>query len=278
MNNRTVDRRVIIYAVICLAAAVLSYTLVATYFSSAGFLDPIMESLETKRQDVLELTAASTGASIGISALPGDLATPIAEKMANISQYLLIVMCAIYLEKYIMAIMGYVVFKILLPASFVMLGAGTALRKSLIRNMAVRIMAFGLVMFAVIPLSVRISDVISDSYRESMEATIESAEELSQTESPEAETETEVQEEDPSLWEQIMDIPSTVAETASEAVTGAADVTQEKIEELQVMLNNFMESVAVMIITSCVIPILVLLFFIYFIKMIFSAGSGNYLK
>ena len=100
MNDRHFgfDQKLMIGIVIlCAVGAIISFTLLASHFSSDDFLKPITTSLDEKKQDVLELTAASTGTSIGITVLPGDIATPIAEKMANISTYLLIVMCAIYL-------------------------------------------------------------------------------------------------------------------------------------------------------------------------------------
>lgn len=66
---------------------------------------------------MLELTAASTAASAAITLLPGDTATPIAEKLADLSGYFLIVLCAIFLEKYLLTITSYVSFTILIPAA-----------------------------------------------------------------------------------------------------------------------------------------------------------------
>ena len=43
------------------------------------------------------------------------------------------------------------------------------------------------------------------------------------------------------------------------------------------MLNNFLESIAVMIITSCVIPILVLLVFFHMIKLVLNLGNVEHL-
>ena len=36
-------------------------------------------------------------------------------------------------------------------------------------------------------------------------------------------------------------------------------------------MNRFLEALAVMLVTSCVIPVLVLLFFVWFVKAMFSA-------
>ena len=167
-SQKRISRKEIIILVICLLAAILSFTAIASYTSSQGFMDPILQSLDEKKQDVLELTAASTGASIGITALPGDIATPIAEKMASISQYLLIVICAIYLEKYLVTVMGFVTFRILIPIGLALLAVGTAIGNRVWHRIAFRLILFGLALFCVIPISVHISDFISDSYKETL--------------------------------------------------------------------------------------------------------------
>ena len=338
MNDRHFgfDQKVMIGIVIlCVVGAIISFTLLAAHFSSDDFLKPITTSLDEKKQDVLELTAASTGTSIGITVLPGDIATPIAEKMANVSTYLLVVMCAIYLEKYLITILGLLTFKYLIPIGLIFIGAGQVRKRPNWCRTGGRIALFGLAIFLVIPLSVRVSDIISDSYQATLNQTLESAEKTEQElnaeremlEAEEAESgessksaaaasqngktaagnsgntkqsttgnskstgnnsqsttatgknsasteaaaaKDDQDEEKPTIWQRITGIPSAVADTATSAITGASEVTQEKIEELQTLLNSFRESVAVMIITSCVIPILVLLFFIYVIKLLFD--------
>ena len=47
-------------------------------------------------------------------------------------------------------------------------------------------------------------------------------------------------------------------------------LSSEMTEQLQEVLNRFIEAIAVMIITSCVIPILVLVFFFTMIKLVFG--------
>ena len=60
-----------------------------------------IQSLDDKKTTALELTAAATAASAAITLIPGDAGTPIADKLADLSSYFLIVVCAIYLEKYL---------------------------------------------------------------------------------------------------------------------------------------------------------------------------------
>ena len=41
-------------------------------------------------------------------------------------------------------------------------------------------------------------------------------------------------------------------------------------DKVGTMVNNFIEALAVMLVTSCVIPILVILFFVWLIKLLFA--------
>ena len=85
--------------VICVAAAVIlalaSIFGVAKLTTDPAFYQKSIAALEEKQETVLELTAASTAASAAITLLPGDTATPIADKLADLSGYFLIVRCGI---------------------------------------------------------------------------------------------------------------------------------------------------------------------------------------
>ena len=97
--------RMIGIRIICVAAAVIlalaSIFGVAKLTTDPAFYQKSIAALEEKQETVLELTAASTAASAAITLLPGDTATPIADKLADLSGYFLIVLCAIFLEKYL---------------------------------------------------------------------------------------------------------------------------------------------------------------------------------
>lgn len=103
--------------IICVAAAVIlalaSIFGVAKLTTDPAFYQKSIAALEEKQETVLELTAASTAASAAITLLPGDTATPIADKLADLSGYFLIVLCAIFLEKYLLTITASAAFKVL---------------------------------------------------------------------------------------------------------------------------------------------------------------------
>ena len=164
-----------ITAAVLLLVAILSITVVGKYASAPENHQKTIASLDEKKQTVMELTAASTVTSALITLLPGDTATPIAEKMADVSGYLLIVLCAIYLEKYLVTITGYVAFTYLIPIACGLWIFNLIFANATVRKLAAKLAVFGLAISFVVPASVKISDLIGDTYQAQIEATIEDA-------------------------------------------------------------------------------------------------------
>lgn len=215
-----------------------------------------VQAIDGKIDTVLKLAATSTVASAGISAIPGDTATPIAEKLADFSEYFLLILSVLYAEKYLLTVIGAGTFKILVPAACLLGAIGLFWNQKGMRRIALRLAAAGLALYLVIPLSIRVSDMIYDTYQESIDETISSAEALSGESAALAEA-AEEEEEKQGLIGSITSAFSSLTESAENLTDRAAEI-----------LNRFIETLAVMIVTSCVIPILVLLFFLWIVKLV----------
>lgn len=302
-----------ITAIILLLVAILSVTVVGKYASAPENHQKTIASLDEKKQTVMELTAASTVTSALITLLPGDTATPIAEKMADVSGYLLIVLCAIYLEKYLVTITGYVAFTYLIPIACGLWILNLFFGNVTVRKLAEKLAVFGLAIFLVVPASVKISDLIGDTYQAQIQETIDEAKntqnilENSSTDSSATGTETdgntatENATEDTAktntgnttgnnstggifgygsnLFDMAKDALSDAKETVTNAVENVAISSEELVKKVENSLNHFIEAVAVMIITSCVIPMLVLLLFFWMVKIVLDVDlSGVKIK
>lgn len=255
----------IVMAVLAIAA-LLSFFLIADIASSPETHSSTIETLDKKKDTVMGLVGASGASSTAISLLPGDAGTPIAEKLVDLSSDFLVVVAAIYLEKYLLTIIGFFTFKFLVPVGCVLLIAALALRERdyigwALVQIAFKIMVFGLAMYMVVPVSVFVSGMIERTYQASIDETIENAE---QTNAKIEEAANEEQGEGQDLWTTITQIPETIAQIP--------DGVAELVEEGQKALNDFMEALAVMIVTSCVIPLLVLLFFLWLVKVILGVN------
>ena len=297
------DYKKCIIAVVLLLIAVLSVTVIGKYASAPENHQKTITSLDEKRQTVMELTAASTVTSALITLLPGDTATPIAEKMADVSGYLLVVLCAIYLEKYLVTITGYVAFTYLIPIACGLWIFNLIFENATVRKLAAKLAVFGIAIFLVVPASVKISDLIGDTYQAQIEATIEEAKNTQTilensdltnetnsadtTGSKETGVATEnTQEKDNSasgsvtnILDWAKDAISSAKDSVSNVVENVAISSEDLVKKVENSLNHFIEAVAVMIITSCVIPMLVLLLFFWMVKIVLDMDlSGVKIK
>ena len=287
-----------IVSVILLLVAILSVTVIGKYVSAPENHQKTIASLDEKKQTVMELTAASTVTSALITLLPGDTATPIAEKMADVSGYLLIVLCAIYLEKYLVTITGYVAFTYLIPAACVLWILNLFFANATVRKLAAKLAVFGIAIFLVVPASVKISDLIGDTYQAQIEATIEDAKSTQNilensdpgndtgeteigtgtTEAATANTQEKTNSESGSvsnIFDWAKDAFSSAKDSVANVVENVTISTEELVQKVENSLNHFIEAVAVMIITSCVIPMLVLLLFFWMVKIVLDVDLSG---
>lgn len=261
----------IIFALIPIVIALLSFFVIARFTSSTEFNAKTIQSLDDKKTTVMELTAASTAASAAITLIPGDVGTPIANKLADLSSYFLIVFSAIYLEKYLVTITGYAAFKILVPIACVFFSGYLLWRKEILRVVAQKFLLFGLAVYLVIPASVKVADMIETTYASSIESTIETAKQT--TDEIESETGESGQVDDKSSNEKSQsDSDSDSKENAGGFFSGLFNKVQEGVStataNVKNVLNNFIEALAILLVTSCLIPILVLIFFVWLVKML----------
>lgn len=261
----------ILFALIPIVIALLSFFVIARFTSSTEFNAKTIQSLDDKKTTVMELTAASTAASAAITLIPGDVGTPIANKLADLSSYFLIVFSAIYLEKYLVTITGYAAFKILVPIACVFFSGYLLWRKEILRVVAQKFLLFGLAVYLVIPASVKVADMIETTYASSIESTIETAKQT--TDEIESETGESGQVDDKSSNEKSQsDSDSDSKENAGGFFSGLFNKVQEGVStataNVENVLNNFIEALAILLVTSCLIPILVLIFFVWLVKML----------
>jgi len=237
----------ILLAALLLGLALFSFLFLADKAAAPATHAATVGVIDEKTEDVLKLTASASLASFGVSAIPGDTATPIAGKLADFAEYFLLILCVLYSEKYLLGIIGAGVFKVLIPCACVLAGVSLVCHPRLFRRLAVKLAAVGIALYLLIPFSFKVSDMIYGAYRGTIDATIDAAETLSDETAPLADAAG-----DKGLVASILD---RLSETATSLTDKAVDT-----------VNRFVETLAVMIVTSCVIPLLVLLFFLWVVR------------
>lgn len=239
----------VLFCLIMVLLAVVSFLYIADRATSLDANQAILASIDEKSETVLKLTAASTLASAGISAIPGDTATPIAEKLADFTEYFLLILCVLYAEKYLLTIIGAAAFKLLIPCACLLLIIGMFWNGAVMKRLSLRLALFAMAFFIAIPASIGVSDMVYDTYKHSVEATVLETETLNSETSELSEA---------GENERLL---ASILERLSETATGLADKAAK-------LLNRYVEALAILIVTSCIIPLLALAFFLWLIKLL----------
>lgn len=251
--DKNINKKLI--CIVLLLAAAISFFVFGSIAGSIDTHSQRISEIDNKVSTVLKLTATSTLASAGLSAIPGDTATPIAEKIADFSGYFLLILCILYTEKYLLTILGLGAFKILIPLACVLVCAAVLSGKEGFKTVGVKLAAFALALYFAIPLGLKVSDMIYGTYKDSIDTTITAAETLA--------------EETTQLTDAVEN------ESAfSSILTGITESVGNITNKAAGLVKNFIESTAVLIVTSCIIPLLVILFIVWITKLLLGKEAN----
>lgn len=249
--------------IILLLIAVLSILVIARIVTTPDFNAATIKSLDDKKVTVMKLAASAVASSTAISLIPGNAAMPIANQIVKLTSYFIVILGAILLEKMLIAVVGYVSFTYIIPSACLLGIAYLYVKYDVLRNLAIKLAIFGIILFIAIPASIKVSDLIYDSYRTSIEQTIETA---NQNKEYIEEKKKDLSAEDQNWMEKIGDYLSNFTSIIGNGISAM-------VEKGESTLSIFLDAIAVLIITSCVIPIIVILIFAWIIKILFGFDS-----
>ena len=280
MKTNEMMLRIVAVAVLVVFALV-SFTVLAKNTCDPLTYSHTIESIDDKKATVMTLTATAAAASTALAAVPGDLTTPIANQIMEISEYLFIVVCFLVLEKSLLTVMGMLSFKLLIPAACALMIGYLLLRKPAMKLLALKLTVFAMVIVALIPLSVSIGDKI-------YEVNSATVEELTMTEQQPLPTETtapveqtvpETEPVEEGGW--FANMVSGFADTVNQATEKVSDAAQnvvdqvgqaatDTLEDAKELLNRFVDAIALFVITYCAIPVIVVLVMVWVVKFLFQ--------
>ena len=114
-------KRLMITALLILLA-VISITKIAPAAADPANHKHSIEQTEEKITSVMTLSGGAAATSATLSLLPGDMCTPIAEQLAELAKYFLLILSSLYLEKFLISLSGYITFMFLIPLACLLLG------------------------------------------------------------------------------------------------------------------------------------------------------------
>lgn len=235
-------------AAVLLCAALLSAFPLAEYCSDPAAYDRTIQSIDSKRVAVLGITGSAAAAATAIAVIPDDSTTPIAEKIMDISGYLTIVVCALVLEKSLLTILGAVACRILVPLAAAIGIAALIGAKKRMGFFAAKIAVLALVLATVIPLAMRVSDKIYEVNRHTAELVSEEVMELADNADTVEKT----------WWQKTFDKLKNAGEDIK--------------EEGKKLVNRFIDAVVIFLVAYCAMPILVVWFMLWLMKLLFGVS------
>ena len=160
----------LIYAVIFIIIALVSFFAISKWATSVDTYSRIINTLNKLQKKALELTGTATALATGAAAIPGDATTPIANKLADVAGYMVIVYAVIIVEKYLLTITGYIAFKILFPIGCVLMATGNFCKagwKEFIYRIGIKSIILGILLWGLIPTSVWVTNKVNETYAKS---------------------------------------------------------------------------------------------------------------
>lgn len=128
--------------------------------------------------------------------------------------------------------------------------------KSFLQSIGIKLAILAAALLCTIPISVWVSDQINATYSKSIEITVESAGAVSDNLIGDMTAEN--------------DENTTVIDEAKAILDDVTSSVAEVIQQFKNVLNRFIEAAAVMIVTTCLIPVLVVLSFVWLVKALFN--------
>lgn len=265
------------FIVALVVLALLSGFVARPHFADTKTWDSTFEVIDQKKGNVLALTTSCVALSAGITALPGDTGTPVAEQLAQLSGNLGIVLAVLYLEKYLLTILWSVGLGILIPFALVLFAVSLGIHgrwstSAVLRRVATRVLVVAVIGMALVPASVWVSQKVDETYQVSIEQAEQKATSAADASSSKSEKKSKVKT-DKNVLEQL-------TEGASSLLTSVTDSAKSMTDEVVQQVTDLIEGVIVMIVTSCVIPLLVLAAFLWLGHVLLGidiSGPTNYL-
>ena len=231
----------------------LCILVVSPYLSSRDSYRYELEYMDEKLSNVNRLALGSTSISYLVSLLPDDHGTPIASELAKISSHLLVVISALMLEKFLLTVVGFVSFTFVIPAGcfwgIVAVFVKDPQIKKRFMEVAIRLMILGICFTFVIPIGCRCGRLVEDSNRDTIQNALAEAVQAD------------------SAIEQIeKDESRNALEKIGDFFTGLWGSVTKAFNWAKQSLSNYMSSVAVMLVTTIVIPLLIFFAFFWVIR------------
>ena len=219
---------------------VFSFFIITSWLPDRGFIKDSIKSVEESSNTVMKFSAATLSTSLAISALPDDFATPLADSLADMNIYFIAILVMLHFEQLLIRYGVKLAFAIAIPVACGIGILSILLKKELLKGIAARVAVLGLAVALVVPCSTHITNYIAADLKAYVENTIADTEAGGDKLNEAMEGGTEEQ----TMFEKLSDLFQTAINDMSNLMT-----------HFQNTIRKCMNSIAILILTNCLMPI-----------------------
>lgn len=234
---------------------VISICVLSVKVPEMKYVSDAVKTLDESRDRVMTFSGSTLTASTAISLLPKDWANPLANSLADMNKYFVFMFAVIFLEKLIVVKGIEISFMYIIPAACVLYILSILLSKEKIKEWAIKFLILGLAVICVVPFSTHFTNKVGAEYLAYVDETIEEAnagaEKIYEVES--------VSEEEDIFLEKI-----------SEVFTTAFQGVKDLFTYFNNLIKKCINSIAMMIVITFVVPLFILVFFRWLLNELFS--------
>ena len=239
------SKSVVLFTVLAVLIGGFSFFQGAKLLENTDFYTNTVEVLDEKKGNVMGMTAALVGTSTLITGLPDDMGTPVAEQLMDMTDWLLLVLCVVFVEKYGLTMLWMAACRVLIPLACILFIVDMVGEKRALRQIWMKLAVLSVVFLMAIPVGVKSAEMIEKTYETSIIEKAEAGDELAQ----------------------MMEADTEEKENWLQTIFGKVkDSAEAKLEKAKEVLVRYTEQTALMLVTSCLIPVVVLLFLFWVCK------------
>ena len=219
---------------------VFSFFVITSWLPDRGFIKDSIKSVEESSNTVMKFSAATLSTSLAISALPDDFATPLADSLADMNIYFIAILVMLHFEQLLIRYGVKLAFAIAIPVACGIGILSILLKKELLKGIAARVAVLGLAVALVVPCSTHITNYVAADLTAYVENTIADTEDGADKLNEAMDGGTEEQ----TIFEKLSDLFQTAINDMSNLLT-----------HFQNTIRKCMNSIAILILTNCLMPI-----------------------
>jgi len=234
---------------------VFSFTVLACKIPESNYIKKTVERLEESQNTIMKFSGTTIATSLAISALPDDFASPLASTVSDLNTYFVFMFAVIFVEKLIVLEGTKISLTYIIPAACLLLVLFILTARDIFKNFAIKILILGISLIVVIPFSTHFTEAVCRDYLAYVDETIAEADAGAAKINDVMSTSNE----DATFFDKLSDAFKT-------AIQGVSDL----LAYFKNVIKKCVNSVAVMLVTTFVLPLLILMLFRWLLKELFA--------